>query len=213
MTNLLRPSDKLHRAQSTKDWSSETGNPYSSQIAAARARAAASSINLPRNVVARELADAAADRSIDERLFDSLAACKIKTREVVMHFDGDWQKRFFHQLDQLMDKEEWDGSDVPITLPSFTTLIRLLLTLRGKRRPGVGIANHGNIVASWSAGPRDRLTIECHPEDRIHWIVSRPLDGEVESAAGVTSLERLFDVLQAYNPDHWFTHEGSKSPA
>ena len=88
-----------------------------------------------------------------------------------MHFGGDWQRRFFTQLDALMSKDDWDASDTPVTDASFTTLIRLLLTMCGKRRPGLGLGNGGRVIAAWTKGA-DRLTIECLPEDRVRWIVS-----------------------------------------
>jgi hypothetical protein len=129
-----------------------------------------------------------------------------------MLFDPSWQGRFFAQLDRLMDKEEWEADDVPVTTGSFRTLMRLLLKLRDKKRPGLGLANQGHVVATWSAGAQDRLTIECLPDDRLWWIVSYTLDAGAESAAGNTSLDRIIEVLQPYDPGHWL-NEGAEHSA
>jgi hypothetical protein len=110
-----------------------------------------------------------------------------------------------------MDAAEWDPADVPVTKDSFVTMLRLLMMLRNKRRPGLGIANGGNILATWSINDRDRLTVECLADDRVRWIVTRPLDEGSESAVGETNLDRLLVNLDPYNPEHWFAHEGSKS--
>jgi hypothetical protein len=149
-------------------------------------------------------------RALDDRLFDSLAECKLITNRFAMHLDSDWHRRLFSQLDMLLDKNEWDPDDEPVSEGSFTTFIRLMLKLRTARRPGLHIANGGNIVALWQKEAKDRLTIECQPNDHLRWLVTVPLDGAGESAAGDTFLDRIVDVLQPYHPEHWL-HEGSQS--
>jgi hypothetical protein len=151
-------------------------------------------------------------QSLEDQLYTALAQCKVKTNQFAMHFGTDWQRRFFTQLDALMNKDDWDASDTPATEASFTTLIRLLLTMRGKRRPGLGLGNGGRLIAAWTKGS-DRLTIECLPDDRVRWIVSQIVDGEIDTAAGDTTLALVPDRLAPFHPDKWFTDEGAKSPA
>jgi hypothetical protein len=139
-----------------------------------------------------------------------LAACKIKAAEVAMHLDQDWRKRLFGQLDALLDVKEWDAKDKPINIASFTTLLRMLILIKPRRRPGLGVTFDGNVIAAWTVG-KDRLTIECQPDDVVQWVVLHYLDEERETAAGQTSLQRLSSVLQPYNSDHWFSYEGAKT--
>lgn len=146
-------------------------------------------------------------KSLQERLFDVKAESKILTRQLTMHFPPDWHLSFFKQLDNLLDAEEWNEQDEPVTRDSFFTFIRLLLKFKNKRRPGIGIADYGHIVAAWTAGPTDRLTVECLPKDRVRWVVSVPIDGGFDSAAGDTSLDRLMASLQPYTPEHWLADE------
>lgn len=150
--------------------------------------------------------------TLEDRLYTALAQCKVKTNQFAMHFGTDWQRRFFTQLDVLMNKDDWDTSDTPVTDGSFTTLIRLLLTMRGKRRPGLGLGNGGRVIAAWTKDA-DRLTIECLPDDRVRWIVSQTVDGEADMAAGDTTLALLPDRLAPFNPNKWFADEGPKSSA
>jgi hypothetical protein len=187
-----------------------TGTLQTQQIYERAASAAATISNSPAGAIQSNLQQDR-KRSIQERLFDARASCKITTRKLTMHFPKDWHVKFFKQIDSLMDLDEWDAADEPVTQSSFGTLIRLLLLLRDKRRPGLGIADQGNIVATWSFGARDRLTVECLARDRVRWIVTVPVDGEYDSAAGETSLDRLLNVLQGYKPQHWLDHEGPKS--
>jgi hypothetical protein len=149
---------------------------------------------------------------LEERLYDARAACKIRTATVAMHLDHDWRIRFFRQLDNLMDIDNWEKDDLPVTNASFGTLLRMLLFIRPKRRPGLGITNDGNIIAAWTVG-KDRLTIECRAADQVRWVVVIYDGEERESAAGEAHLPRLMDVLAPYKPQRWFADEEFKVAA
>lgn len=140
---------------------------------------------------------------IEERLYDARARCKMKTAEVAMHLNPDWRTRFFYQLDSLMDSENWDEGDLPVTEASFTTLLRLLLLIKPKRRPGLGSTSGGHIIAAWTVG-NDRLTIECMPDDTVRWVLSLQDHQTPETAAGQVKLPRLRSVLEPYAPQRWF---------
>jgi hypothetical protein len=146
---------------------------------------------------------------LEERLYNARAACKIRTATVAMHLDHDWRIRFFRQLDTLMDIDNWEKDDLPVTDASFGTLLRMLLFIRSKRRPGLGITNDGNIIAAWTVG-KNRLTIECRAYDQVRWVVVIYDGEERESGAGETHLPRLMHVLAPYQPQRWFADEESQ---
>jgi hypothetical protein len=150
-------------------------------------------------------------QSLDDKLYTARAQCKLKTNQFAMHFGADWQQRFFAQLDALMNKDDWDASDTPVTEASFATLIRLLLTMRDKRRPGLGLGNGGRIIAAWTKGS-DRLTVECLADDRVRWIVSQTLDGELDTAAGDTTLALLAERLAPFSPTSGSPMKGQNLP-
>jgi len=152
--------------------------------------------------IGRSLTDPATP--LKEQLYNVRADCKIKTAQVAMHLAGDWRIRFFNQIDNLLDHENWEPSDQPATAASFATLLRMILHIRG-RRPGLGATAGGNFIATWTEG-KDRLTIECKPDDKVRWVLVRDLDGQLESAAGETNLARLHDVLHPYDPQRWFAN-------
>jgi hypothetical protein len=141
--------------------------------------------------------------SLEAKLFNSRAACKIKTSEFAMHLEPGRRERFFAQVDSLLDADEWDENDQPISAASFATLLRLLLLIRPKRWPGLGASMDGHVIAAWTTG-ENRLTVECFPEDRLRWVLVRYRDGERESTAGDTSVLRLPAILQPYEPQIWF---------
>lgn len=144
-------------------------------------------------------------RSLEERLYDSRAFCKIKTSEVAMYLSDEWRKGFFSQLDNLMDIENWEEDDTPVISTSFTTLLRMLTLIKPERRPGLGSTSGGNIIAAWTT-EKDRLTIECLAGDRVRWVLSRIINGVRESAAGEVQLPRLQAVLSPYSPNRWFAN-------
>lgn len=141
--------------------------------------------------------------SLEEQLFNARAICKIRTAQIAMHLEPGRRERFFAQVDSLLDAEEWDEHDQPITEASFATLLRLLLLIRPKRWPGLGATMDGHVIAAWTED-RNRLTIECLPEDQLRWVLVRFRDGERESHAADTPLLRLPTVLQPYEPQIWF---------
>lgn len=149
--------------------------------------------------------DAAAGQ-LERRLFDALAAMKIKTAEVAMHLNAEWRGRLFDYLDFLHDAEDWDEGDEPAKLSSFTTFLRMVMHLRSPRRPGMGLTSTGHLVATWTTGKR-HLTIECLPDDEVIWSVSVPAEDGVETAAGRCGLTRLPLVFAPYEPEQWFANE------
>lgn len=145
---------------------------------------------------------------LEGQLFDSRAAFKIEVATIAMHLDGDWRSKLFGQIDQLLDKDEWDPDDVPVTHRASTTFLRMILFLRPSRRPGLGATQHGSLVATWS-NDNNRLTLVCEPGDRVRWIVTSTRDGEPESASGSTVVSRLPAVLLPYEPVQWFNPMGT----
>jgi hypothetical protein len=154
-----------------------------------------------------------ANTPLPERLFDALAAFKQKTSIIAAgHFDDDERARLFRQLDSLLDVENWDSSDAITTEASFTTLLRLVLFLGG-RRPALGSTSSGNFIATWTEGG-DRLTIECRPNDHVRWVLTQYTDGQRESAAGETTSRRLPELLAPYDAyKRWFSHAAKQAAA
>ena len=140
---------------------------------------------------------------IERRLFNSLAAMKMKTADVAMHLSAEWRDRLFSYLDMLLDAEDWNARDKPANIGSFTTFLRMVLHLRVHRQPGMGLTSEGNIVATWTEGDR-HLTVECFAADYVVWSIAVPGDGEVESAAGKCKLQRIREVLVPYQEEIWF---------
>jgi hypothetical protein len=142
-------------------------------------------------------------RSLEEQLYDALAAFKVQTAQVAMHLDRDWRTRLFRQLDSLLSQDDWQLDDAPPLLSSFSTFLRMLTLLRPGRRPGLGATHDGYLIATWTVGD-DRLTIECLPKDFVRWHLSVTIEGDRERAAAETPLPRLLQVLQPFGPSRWF---------
>jgi hypothetical protein len=156
--------------------------------------------------------------SIAEKLFDSRAQFKVLTSQIAMHIDAAWRAQLFRQLDSLLDSEEWPGDEVPPTIGSYRTLIRLLLLLKPSIKPGFGASHDGHIIAAWTTG-RNVLTVECFPRDQIQWSLVRIRESgeQPERAVGKNKIERLSEILAPYRPEIWFgdgekdgsTHSGT----
>jgi hypothetical protein len=143
-------------------------------------------------------------KSIEEILFDTLAAFKIFTSQVAMHLNVEGRDKLFNQLDLLLDPEEWPREDVPPELASYRTLLRALLVLTPGKMPGLGASSRGRLVAAWSTRD-DRLTIQCLPNDRLRWSLSVRDGSERRAAAAESSLRHLIPELAPYAPERWFS--------
>lgn len=153
-----------------------------------------------------------AQKSLAEQLYDALANAKVLTSQVAMHLSQDWRDRLFHQLDDLLDADDWHDEDKPVENTSFTTFLRTIIHGGVKRRPGLGVSHRGNLIAAWTRG-KDRLTMEFFPSDMVRWVLSCEIEGELERAAAETPVWRLPEVLRPYKPDRWFSDDGPQDPA
>lgn len=148
--------------------------------------------------------------SIEESLFNATVAVKMLTAQVAMYLDREWRTRLFRQLDSLHDLSEWEPSDSPVQQSSFSTFLKAICDIKPTRRPGLGLTSAGHLIAAWTTNKDDRLTIEFLPNDRVRWVMSMLLDEDVERLAGQTTVARLRDQLQPYQPGRWF-HNAEKS--
>lgn len=149
---------------------------------------------------------------LKEQLYDARSAFKLQTAQIAMHLDMCLRSRLFKQLDSLLDYENWESADVPPTLASYLTFLRMLLDLNPAVRPSLGATSDGRLVAAWTEG-RDRLTIECLPNDEVRWVLSHEVDGDCERGAGITKASRLKQVLAPYSPERWFSDGNHVHPA
>jgi hypothetical protein len=143
-------------------------------------------------------------------LFNQLVELKVVTARIAMHLESAWRAGLFRQLDELLDAESWDFSDELPSQASFLTFLRLVVLLGKPRRPSLGATGDGNIIAAWTRG-RERLTIECQPDDQLRWIVVRYFGDDRESAAGTCKVARLLSRLGPFGPEIWFDADGVRS--
>lgn len=195
----LLNSAVTHYGQTIGAWSASYSSAFSEEIQLIERR-----ISELRNPASPASLFAVAEKSLEERLFDATASVKILTAQVAMHLDREWRNKLFAQLDSLHDLEEWDPDDEPIQTGSFATFLKAMVQIKPRRRPGLGLAHSGHLVAAWMAD-KDRLTIEFLQNDRVRWVLARYTGDDVERFAGQTSVSRLIDGLAPYSPDDWFS--------
>ncbi|RUU93363.1 hypothetical protein EOB59_03415 [Mesorhizobium sp. M7A.F.Ca.MR.176.00.0.0] len=136
------------------------------------------------------------------KLFNTLSAFKIYTNQISMHLADGWRQRIFALLDELYEADSWDTEDKVTELPAFKTFIKVILELKPTRLPGIGISSGGSLVAAWYFGD-DRLTIVCDAEDKVSFILSATVDGEIESASVKTKASRILESLGPFHPERW----------
>lgn len=151
-----------------------------------------------------------ADKNL--RLFNTSAALKMAAAEVSMHLPADWRRKLFDKIDDLHEPEDWDDADRMADVTSFRTFLRTVLRLGAMKKMSIGISDDGHILAGWRRG-KDSLSLAFLPGDRIRWSIVEHVEGNTDSAAGTTTLERLPQVLKPYNPEVWFGYADDVSAA
>ena len=142
-------------------------------------------------------------QSLEELLANAVAEAKRWTSEVAMRLSPDTRRIIFRQLDRLHDADEWFEGDRPINLASYKSFVRAILSKDISGRPAFALSSAGILSAIWlNAGAR--LIIEFFPDDRVRYLVTRPLGEEVERVAGETRASRLTEVLHPFDGGAWF---------
>jgi len=138
-------------------------------------------------------------------LEDRLRFVQDRISEISMHLPRGFATGLNRQFANLMDDDAWEDSDELVSPRAVTAFILTLLRTRANRRPGIGTNGRGSITASWTEGA-NRLTVECLPDERISFVLSRVSEGgEIERAAfGPIHPHRILQVLGPFNPEVWF---------
>ena len=144
--------------------------------------------------------------SLEESLFDATSTVKILASQVAMHMEKAWRDKLFNQIDSLHILDEWDSDDKPIRKSSFASFLKSILQIKPQRHPSLGLTFEGYLIAAWTIN-QDRFIAEYLPNDRVKWVLTRIIDGEIERASGQTAISRLLDCLIPYQPEHWFSNE------
>lgn len=147
------------------------------------------------------------EEDLPERAFEALAAAKILVSQVAMHLERARRDKLFHHLDVLHDTSEWEEGDRPVAPSSFATFLKVILGLRPRVWPGLGLSHNGNVIAAWTVG-RDRLTIEFLPHDYVRWVLTLHVGDDVQRFAGQVPVGALAESLAAYKPGRWLSNEG-----
>jgi hypothetical protein len=145
------------------------------------------------------------------RLFNIAAALKIAVSEVSMHLPADWRRRLFEKIDVLHEPDNWEEDDKLASLGAFKTFLHTVLDQGPIYRMSLGVDLEGNILAGWRRG-RDTLTLTFLPGDRVRWSIVQHIDGEIETASGHTTVDRLPIALKSYSPEVWYG-DAAKIPA
>ncbi len=148
-------------------------------------------------------ADGERSGNLTERLFDNSAVLKTLVSQVSMHLPDEWRRSLFRRLDNILDLENWEESDILIEPRSFMAFLRFIHQAGPLDGIGLGVSEGGHLLAGWVNG-NGQLSLEFGTNDDVRWAIVRHAGQYPESAAGRTTPERLLAVLQPYAPDSWF---------
>jgi len=144
-------------------------------------------------------------KSLEEVLFDAGATAKILTSRVSMYLREGWRDKLFHQLDNLLDPDEWDPEDKPLQEKSFATFLKAICDIQPSRRPGLGLAYSGNLIAGWrgNVNGEDRISLEFGADGNVKVIGTRFVGEDPVPFSFVAKVKSLRCTLVQFNCAEW----------
>tara|TARA_R110001599_G_scaffold95571_1_gene247818 strand:- start:541 stop:1152 length:612 start_codon:yes stop_codon:yes gene_type:complete len=145
-----------------------------------------------------------ADDSIESKLTKNKEQLLKYISNISMHVSDEWRKDLISKLDALLDPEDWDDEDEVVSLSSFELFLSWQIMNQATAHPSYGLSMSGHFVAAWLKN-ENQLVLEFLKKEEIKWSVTKYYNESTdpELATGLTSLNRLTSVLEAYAPEEW----------
>jgi len=142
-------------------------------------------------------------QSLAAKLYAAKQSAKQYASVFGSRISQEWRKNLFWQLDELLSEEEWDEDNAILDLESWKSFLTGMFVIRPAKRPGIGITENGNVVASWG-NVSEHLDMEFRPGNEARWVLSAIVDAQFERSAESGSVLRLLERLAPYSPERWF---------
>jgi hypothetical protein len=143
------------------------------------------------------------DASLTEALAHAVDSAKERIHDIASSLDDKHRQALIAQISRLHRAEEWEEGDKPLRPASLENFLRVMLRLKPKKWPSLGMTYDGYLLANW--GSRlDQLNMWFAADDDVHWSLYRERPGaRAELAAGIGVAEDLPRMLAPYDLGHW----------
>lgn len=151
--------------------------------------------------------------SVDEDIFNNLAALKVQTSELAMHLRRNDRDSIFAEIDYLLDPAEFDTKeDCLIDNGAFRSYLRFLTYSPQARPATLGVGAGGEVIAVWigdNNANKRTLSVEFMADDHVKCSFIHVTDQQqiLEAASYIGAIKRLDDVLQPYNVDDLYKRD------
>jgi hypothetical protein len=116
--------------------------------------------------------------TLDSKIFELSAICKVETSRRAMHFSAETRRKLWLRLEQVLSHDTIDDGDQLFPPASFVHLIRLMIYQKIKRVPALGMATDGSLLAAWwHSDVGQRLYARFSADEKIHLTVG---EGDTE---------------------------------
>jgi hypothetical protein len=143
------------------------------------------------------------DASLSDVLTHAVDRAKERIYDIASSLGDKHRQALIAQIGRLHQAEEWEEGDQPLRPASLENFLRVMLRLKPKKWPSLGMTYDGYLLANW--GSRlDQLNMWFVADNEVHWSLYRERpDAQAESAAGVGMTEDLSRMLAPYDLGHW----------
>ena len=117
-----------------------------------------------------------------QRVFNSGVEMKVAVSQYAMHFSPETRQKLFHDLDEVINVEDWYEEDTLPRYNSFRDFLKWTIYSKRFNWVSIGVSDEGNILVAWK-NKHALLTANFDGRSRVLWTATRTsLQGDTHAA-------------------------------
>jgi hypothetical protein len=107
-----------------------------------------------------------------QRVFDSGVEMKVAVSQYAMHLSPETRQKLFHDLDEVINVEDWYEEDTLPRYDSFRDFLKWTIYSKRFNWVSIGVSDEGNILVAWKS-QHALLTANFDGRSRVLWTAKR----------------------------------------
>ena len=123
-----------------------------------------------------------------QRVFNSGVEMKVAVSQYAMHLSPETRQKLFHDLDEVINVEDWYEEDILPRYDSFRDFLKWTIYSKRFNWVSIGVSNEGNILVAWKS-KHALLTANFDGRSRVLWTAKRTSSQGDTHTAGDSPLQ------------------------
>jgi hypothetical protein len=126
--------------------------------------------------------------SFQQRVFDASVEMKVAVSNYAMHLTPETRAKLFHDLDEVVNVEDWYEEDALPSALSFRDFLKWTIFSKRYNWLSIGFSDEGYILVAWKS-ERALLSATFRGNARVLWTATRSSPEGETYAAGESTLQ------------------------